>query len=97
MTVSAILELKLTPESLDAAPAVISATLAQTRAFDGNLGVEVFVDSADATHYVVVEHWESAEHDAAYRQWRTTPEGASALGTIVAERPVLTKLEPTTL
>jgi heme oxygenase (mycobilin-producing) len=97
MTVSATLDLHVTPESLESAPALITSVLDQTRAFDGCLGVDVFVDADDPTHFIAIEHWESTEHDAAYREWRTTPEGASALGTIVAGRPTLTKLLPTTI
>lgn len=97
MTVSATLDLYVTPESLEAAPAMLTSVLNQTRAFDGCLGVEVYVDAEDPTHYVALEHWESAEHDAAYRAWRATPEGASALGDIVAARPTLTNLVLTTI
>jgi hypothetical protein len=35
---------------------------------------------------LVIEKWESIEHDQAYRDWRATPAGASPLGTIVASR-----------
>jgi heme oxygenase (mycobilin-producing) len=97
MTVSATLDLHVAPESLESAPALITSVLDQTRAFDGCLGVDVFVDADDPTHFIAIEHWESAEHDAAYREWRTTPAGASALGTIVAGRPTLTKLLPTSI
>ncbi len=97
MTVSATFDIRVTPESLETAPALITTVLDQTRAFEGNLGVEVFVDAGDPTHFVALEHWESAEHDAAYRAWRATPEGASTLGTILAGRPTLTQLVLTTI
>jgi heme oxygenase (mycobilin-producing) len=55
------------------------------------VGVTVLVDSADPTHVAVYEQWESLEADAAYRQWRTTAEGASDLGSVLAAAPTLTK------
>jgi hypothetical protein len=44
------------------------------------------VDTEDEAHLLLVEKWESLEHDQAYRDWRATPAGASPLGSIVASR-----------
>jgi len=44
-------------------------------AFDGNLGVEVRVDEGDRTHWLILESWQSAAHDAAYREFRAGPRG----------------------
>jgi quinol monooxygenase YgiN len=89
VAVTAILDLQLKPESLDAAPAVLRATLTGTRAFPGCLGVTVLVDSEDPAHVVLYEDWESVEHDRAYRAWRASAEGASGLGSILAAAPKL--------
>jgi quinol monooxygenase YgiN len=91
VALTAILDLQLKPDSLDAANAVIHSTLAATRAFPGCLGVTVLVDVADPAHLAVQETWESAEADQAYRAWRATPEGASSLGSILAAAPKLTQ------
>ncbi|WP_375387085.1 putative quinol monooxygenase [uncultured Amnibacterium sp.] len=93
MPVTSLLELHLREDRLDEAPALIDAILQQTRAFDGNRGLEVVEDVADRTHVTVVEHWESLQHDDAYRAWRATPEGASNLGDLLAGPPVLTRYE----
>lgn len=90
MNITAQLDIRIKPEALDGAAALISDVLTATRAFDGNLGVEVLIDEADPTHFVLVETWESIRHDAAYRDWRSTPAGASALGDILSDVPVLT-------
>jgi quinol monooxygenase YgiN len=90
VAITAILDLQLKPESLDTASAVLHATLTDTRAFPGCLGVTVLVDNADPAHVVVYETWESVERDRAYRAWRATPEGASDLGSIMAGPPKLT-------
>lgn len=86
MTVVALLELTVKPDVADTAASVITETLTATRAFAGSLGVDVVVDEANPLHYILIERWESLEADAAYRAWRATPEGASRLGEIVAER-----------
>jgi quinol monooxygenase YgiN len=87
---TAILDLQLKPDSLETAHKVIHATLTDTRAFPGCLGVTVLVDSDDPTHVILYEAWESVERDQAYRAWRATPEGASDLGSILAGAPKLT-------
>jgi quinol monooxygenase YgiN len=82
--ITALLDLRITADSVAGAKEVIDGVLVDTRAFPGCLGVEVLVDIADGAHFLLVEKWESIEHDRAYRAWRATPEGASALSTIVA-------------
>ena len=89
MSITALLELRLKPESPEDSYPVITTTLAHTRAFAGNTGVEVVIDANDPAHVLIIERWESMDADTAYRAWRATPEGASPLGTIIAEPPVL--------
>ena len=91
MAITALLELRLAPQDVAGAHAVLHEVLAATRAFEGCLGVEVLVDVEDEAHVVVHERWASLEADAAYRAWRATPEGASALGSVLAAPPVLTR------
>ena len=95
MPVTAHLDLILTAEALPTAPAVLRAILADTRAFDGCLGVEVLIDCTNPAHFLVVEQWASMEHDSAYRAWRAG-EGASPLGDLLAVPPVLTHFEAST-
>jgi quinol monooxygenase YgiN len=90
MTLTALLDLTLTPESLADAPGVLRETLHATRAFPGCLGVEVLRDTQDPTRIMIVERWVSVEADAAYRTWRATPQGASRLKTLLASPPSLT-------
>lgn len=90
MTLTALLELTLTPQSLADAPEVLRETLQDTRAFPGCLGVEVLRSRQEPTRVLLIERWESAEADAAYRVWRATPQGASRLKTLLAGPPSLT-------
>lgn len=65
MAITALLELRVKPETLDQGlHAGLSAILNDTRAFDGCLGVDVLIDTEDPTHIIAVERWESEEHDA---------------------------------
>jgi quinol monooxygenase YgiN len=89
VAITAILDLRLKADSLETAPKILRATLADTRAFPGCLGVTVLTDIDDPAHVLVYETWESVEHDRAYRAWRASPEGASELGTILAGAPRL--------
>ncbi len=91
MTVTSLLELRIAPAAVDGAVDHINRVLEVTRAFDGCLGTDVIVDVTDPAHIVLVERWESLEHDDAYRAFRATPEGASDLGTILAGPPTLTR------
>ena len=91
MTITALLELTLKAEQVADAPRLLTETLEATRAFAGNQGVEVLYDVTDPGHVVVIERWASLDDDDAYRAWRATPEGASGLGALLAERPRLTR------
>lgn len=91
MAITAFLELRVKPETLDQGlHTQLHEILSDTRAFEGCLGVDVLIDTADPTHIVVVERWASEEHDAAYRAWRAG-DGKTNLASLVASPPVLTK------
>ena len=91
MPITALLDLTLLPASGLDALTVLRDTLQATRAFPGCLGLEVLLDAEDATHVVVLERWDSMASDAAYRAWRTTPDGVSQLSTVLASPPRLTR------
>ncbi|MDQ0756167.1 putative quinol monooxygenase [Arthrobacter sp. B3I4] len=93
MPITAHLDLNLKAEAVPTAPDVLRGILTDTRAFDGCLGVDVLVDQSNPAHVLVVEKWQSLEHDGAYRAWRATDEGASGLGDLLAAAPVLTHFE----
>ncbi|MCZ2829168.1 antibiotic biosynthesis monooxygenase [Modestobacter sp. VKM Ac-2986] len=89
MSITVFLEVQLRPDAVGAeAEAAIRETLAQTAAFDGNEGLEVLVDDADPTRVIVAERWATAGHHDAYVAWRQTPDGAAALGAVLAGPPV---------
>jgi quinol monooxygenase YgiN len=91
MAITSLLELRVKPEALDQGlHAELHEILSDTRAFEGCLGVDVLIDTADPTHIVLVERWASEERDAAYRAWRAG-DGQSNLASLLASPPVLTK------
>lgn len=90
--ITSILDVRIAPEHADEALAAIEETLVATRAFDGCLGVDILVDTTDAAHFVLLERWESLEHDDAYRAWRATGAARNRMREIAAEPPVLTRL-----
>ena len=90
MTAIVHLDLRLDPAKLDTVPLILNETLAATRAWPGNEGLEVIVDDADPAHIIVVETWATAADHDAYAAWRTTPEGAGRIREIVAAAPVKT-------
>jgi quinol monooxygenase YgiN len=92
MSITALLELQLKPDSTTEGYRVLHETLTDTRAFAGCVSVDVLVDTTDPAHVMVIEVWESAEADAGYREWRAGP-GESNLGSVLAAKPTLTKYE----
>lgn len=95
--VTALLEFVFKPEAVDQAPGAISRTLAVTRKFDGCERIDVLVSEADPSRYLLVEVWDSREHDAAYRKFRASPDGASELGPLLAVPPALSYYLPTSI
>ena len=91
MPVTVILELRLKPEAVPAARDLMRRTLQVTRAFDGNLGTEVFVDQDDEAHWIINEVWESVEHDEAYRNFRAGEGRVVELPPLLAVPPVKTR------
>jgi len=97
MSITALLDLQLKPDSQDDGYRLTHDVLTATRAFPGCLRVDVVIDTTDPLHVMVIEVWESMAADAAYRAWRASPEGASNLGSVLAAAPMLTKFESSEL
>ena len=92
MALTAILEFRIKPDVLDEAREALHAILADTRAFAGCQGVDVLVDETDPGRWLLYETWESAQADAAYREFRAGPGDTSAtMGPLLAAAPLLTK------
>ncbi len=49
----------------------LAAALVETRAFDGCLSVETFVDADKPDNVLLVEEWATRGHQERYMKWRT--------------------------
>ena len=92
MPLTVLLDLRLKAEAIAGAPALLRAILADTRAFDGCLGVDVLLNTEDASHVILLERWTSADADAAYRAWRAGA-GATELGSLLVGPPQISQFE----
>jgi quinol monooxygenase YgiN len=72
MPVTVILELHIKPEAVDDVIAGLAADLPDTRAYQGNLSVEVGRDQADPGHITLVERWQKRADQETYIAWRTS-------------------------
>ena len=88
MAITSILDLTFTPENVPNAEERLRDILSATRAFPGNLGVDVVADVTNPARMLLIEHWESTDADAAYRAWRATPDGRSGLSDLLVGAPV---------
>jgi len=90
MALTALLELEFKADALGDAKTVMDRVLGETRAFDGCEGIEILVDQKNEARWVVVEKWQSAEHDTAYRKFRAGDGAITDLGPLLAGAPKLT-------
>ncbi|OBK27949.1 antibiotic biosynthesis monooxygenase [Mycobacterium asiaticum] len=91
MPITVILELRFKPDSVAAGQELMHKTLEVTRAFDGNLQTDVWVDTDDEAHWLIYELWESVEHDEAYRAFRAGEGKVTELPPLLAAPPVKTR------
>lgn len=96
MPITSFVEIHFASETLATATERLSAILADTRAFDGCLRIDVLVDPEDECHFLLDEQWETMEHDLAYRAWRQG-EGATDLRTFQDRPTVITYWSPSPL
>jgi quinol monooxygenase YgiN len=93
MSITSLFEIQLKPDVVDAALPILRAVLADTRAFEGNVGVTILQDTTDPTRIIAVERWASLAHDTAYREWRAGEGAATELRDLLAGPPKLTIAE----
>jgi quinol monooxygenase YgiN len=89
MSMTVLLEVQFQSDApADAVETAIRETLEQTASFHGLESLEVLVDDEDPARMVVVESWTTAEDHDTYVAWRATPEGAAAIGPLLAGAPI---------
>lgn len=91
MTVIVLLELRFKPDEVGAGRELMGRTLETTRAFEGNIRTDVWVDEADEAHWIIYEEWESVDADEAYRAFRAGEGKVTQLPPLLAAPPVKTR------
>ena len=88
MTVTVTLELRFTPDAVDAGRELMGRVLQDTRGFDGNVRTDVLIDEDDEAHWLIYELWETVEADEAYRAFRAGEGKITQLPPLLAAPPV---------
>ncbi|PCK09312.1 MAG: antibiotic biosynthesis monooxygenase [Alteromonadaceae bacterium] len=89
MSVIVILELQSKPDTIDELKAALKSILPDTRAFDGCLSVQVTANQDDPCNLVLIEKWESRQHNETYMAWRTETGAIATLGEMLSQAPSL--------
>ena len=91
MATTAILDLKLKQDGLEQTHAAIAQALGDTRAYDGCLGADAYVDDDDPSHVILVETWAQRADQERYMQWRQGTGVLDAMSELL-ERPIAVAL-----
>jgi quinol monooxygenase YgiN len=80
MAVRILLEVNAHPGTGGALVETFADILPATRAYEGSLGATLHQNQDDHDNLVLIEHWESKAHYAAYLAWRQDTGVLAALG-----------------
>ena len=87
MTCQVILEIKVKPESVDAARAWFRSVLPDTRAYAGFVTLHITQNQDDPTDLMIVEQWDTRAAYEKYLAWRGERGDMNALGAMLAGEP----------
>ena len=90
MSVTVTLLFPTKVEESDAFYETLTSALGDTRAYDGCISVTTHRDLDDASKVLLIERWESREHQLKYLQWRAETGLLEAIGPMLAGAPVIT-------
>jgi len=89
MSINVILEVQAKPENLDELKSTLEAILPDTRKYAGCVSVDVVVNQENPLNIILLEVWESREHQEKYFQWRAETGALDALGAMLSQPPNL--------
>jgi len=92
MAIVAVADIRFRPEVAAEGLALLNEALVDTRAFAGNLGVDVLVSQDEPGLVRLIERWESREADNAYRAFRS--QGPSPLAAYVTGATAIAYFDP---
>jgi quinol monooxygenase YgiN len=90
MSVTVTLLFPTKAELSDAFHETLAAALPETRAYDGCISVTTHRDLDDPSKILLIEQWESREHQVNYLKWRAETGLLDAIGPMLAGEPVIT-------
>lgn len=89
MNTIVLLELQVTPESMEEMKSYLRAALPDTRAYEGCRSCDVYDELEDSPNLLIHQLWDSREHHEKYVAWRTEMGFIERLGTMLAAAPVI--------
>ncbi|MAI69288.1 MAG: antibiotic biosynthesis monooxygenase [Rhodobiaceae bacterium] len=92
MSVMVTVEFKLKPDAAEGFLEAMKSTLPDTRAFEGCQEVKTYYES-ETQSLLLVELWDSAEHQQTYLGWRVETGMMEAIGDALAGAPVFRTFE----
>tara|TARA_Y100001970_G_scaffold288855_1_gene417437 strand:- start:107310 stop:107603 length:294 start_codon:yes stop_codon:yes gene_type:complete len=69
MSVLVTLEMPVKPDMLEEYLGILKGALVETREYEGCMSVKTYVDR-ETSAVLLVEEWETAEHQQSYMAWR---------------------------
>lgn len=93
LPVTVLADLRFSSAAVDDGLRALAEMLADTRAFDGCVSVDVVQEQDDPTHVILIEVWEAAGDHRAYMTWRASSGTNTGLRDALAQPPALTYLD----
>ncbi|HCL26561.1 MAG: antibiotic biosynthesis monooxygenase [SAR202 cluster bacterium] len=87
MPVTVTLTFSVKPEMAPEFISLLESLLPDTRAYDGCLRVDVYQDQDSPGRILLVEDWESKQHQQRYQSWRDESGIAEVVGPFLAGEP----------
>ncbi len=87
MSVTVLLEVQATPETIEELKTTLVVILPDTRAYEGCEGVKVVENQDDSLNLILQEKWQSRPHYEKYLAWRDETGALAALGAMLSQPP----------
>jgi len=88
MSTTVLVEIKVKDGDVAKIQPMFVKRLAETRDFDGNLGVAMYTEADAPATFVIVEHWGTRAQYDAYNKWRSDRGDIAELSALLAGPPV---------
>jgi quinol monooxygenase YgiN len=93
MSVVVFLEMQIKPEAVNDVKAFMKDNLADTRAYAGCQGLDVYDNLDETGNLVIYERWDSRAHYEKYLAWRTETGTMDRVGAMLKAPPSIRYFE----